>query len=169
MTGKIVTESSSTPQESTSKKAKSQRVNGIPIYRVALVQEGKVKGYRKRIANSSTASNILRSYLADADREHFVVLLLDRKHQLIGINTVSIGSLTASVVNPREVWKPAILSNAAAIICGHNHLSGDPEPSNEDREITKRLVESGKMFWESMCSTMSLLEMSGIFRLRTRG
>ncbi|ETW92387.1 MAG: DNA repair protein RadC [Candidatus Entotheonella factor] len=117
----------------------------MPIYRVTLVQEGKVKSYRKRIVNSSTASNVLRSYLDDADREHFVVLLLDRKHQMIGINTVSIGSLTASVVHPREVWKPAILSNAAAIICGHNHLSGDPEPSSEDRAITKRLVDSGKM------------------------
>jgi DNA repair protein RadC len=55
-----------------------------------------------------------------------VVILLDRKHTLIGINTVSIGSLTASVVHPREVMKPAILSNAAAILCGHNHPSGAP-------------------------------------------
>lgn len=74
-----------------------------------------------------------------------MVLLLDRKNQIIGINTVSIGSLTASVVHPREVWKPAILCNAVAIICGHNHLSGDPEPSHEDRAITKRLVDLGKM------------------------
>ena len=55
------------------------------------------------------------------------------------------GSLTASVVHPREVWKPAILSNAAAIICGHNHPSGAPQPSNEDRVLTARLVESGKL------------------------
>ena len=131
MTSKIVTKPSSTPQDATSKKIKSQGGNGIPIYRVALVQEGKVKGCRTRIVDSSTASIVLRSYLADADREHFVVLLLDRKHQMIGINTVSIGSLTGSVVHPREVFKPAILANAASIICGHNHPSGDLEPSNE--------------------------------------
>lgn len=145
MTSKIVTEFSSTSQESNAKKSKSQRVHGIPIYRVTLVQEGKVQSYRKRIANSSIASNVLRSYIADADREHFVVLLLDRKYQIIGINTVSIGSLTGSTVHPREVFKPAILCNADSIICGHNHLSGDPGPSREDRAITKRLVKSGKM------------------------
>ncbi len=64
---------------------------------------------------------------------------------MIGINTVSIGSLTGSVVHPREVFKPAILANAASIICGHNHPSGDLEPSNEDRAITKRLVASGRL------------------------
>jgi DNA repair protein RadC len=84
-------------------------------------------------------------YLLDADREHFVVILLDQKHGVIGINTVSVGSLTASVVNPREVFKPAILANAAAIICGHNHPSGDPQPSREDRAITTKLFDAGKL------------------------
>jgi predicted transposase YbfD/YdcC len=69
---------------------------------------------------------VLQEYLADTDREHFVILMLDQKNQVIGINTVSIGSLTASVVHPREVYKPAILSNCAALILGHNHPSGDP-------------------------------------------
>ena len=79
------------------------------------------------------------------DREHFVVILLDRKNAPIGINTVSIGSLTASVVHMRETFKAAILANAAAILCGHNHPSGDPEPSREDRALTKRLVDAGKL------------------------
>jgi len=61
------------------------------------------------------------------------------------INTVSIGSLTASVVHPREVYKPAILSNCAALILGHNHPSGDPQPSREDRAITQRLKEAGAL------------------------
>jgi DNA repair protein RadC len=73
------------------------------------------------------------------------VALLDRKNRVIGINTVAIGSLTASVVHPREVMKPAILSNAAAIILCHNHPSGDPQPSQEDRVLTQRLVEAGKL------------------------
>jgi DNA repair protein RadC len=74
-----------------------------------------------------------------------VVILLDRKNAPIGINTVSIGSLTASVVHMREVFKPAILANAAAILGGHNHPSGDPAPSHEDRALTQRLVDAGKL------------------------
>ena len=71
--------------------------------------------------------------------------MLDRKNKMIGVNTVSVGSLTASVVHPREVFKPAILGNAAAVICGHKHPSGDPQPSQEDRALTTRLVDAGKL------------------------
>jgi DNA repair protein RadC len=91
------------------------------------------------------ASTLLQTYLDGVDREHFVILMLDRKNQIIGINTVSIGSLTASVVHPREVYKPAILSNCAALVLAHNHPSGDPHPSQEDRALTARLVEAGKL------------------------
>jgi DNA repair protein RadC len=69
---------------------------------------------------------------------------LDRKNRLIGLNTVSIGSLTASVVHPREVFKPAILANAAAVIVAHNHPSGDPHPSQEDKLLTRKLVLAGE-------------------------
>jgi DNA repair protein RadC len=117
----------------------------IPIYRVTLVREGKVQGTYGKITSAATASTLLQTYLADLDREHFVVLLLDRKNQVIGINTVSIGSLTAAVVHPREVFKPAILANAAAVILCHNHPSGSPFPSSEDRILTARLVEAGKL------------------------
>jgi DNA repair protein RadC len=74
-----------------------------------------------------------------------MVLLLNRKNMLIGMHIVSVGSLTASVVHPREVFKAAILGNAAAMICGHNHLSGDPQPSQEDRALTARLGQGGKL------------------------
>src|SRR5438128_1787452 len=79
----------------------------IPIYRVTLVREGKMPTYESRIRSSANAHTVLQEYLADTDREHFVILMLDQKNQVIGINTVSIGSLTASVVHPREVYKPA--------------------------------------------------------------
>jgi len=117
----------------------------IPIYRVTLVREGKMPTYESRIRSSASAHTVLQDYLADTDREHFVILMLDQKNQVIGINTVSIGSLTASVVHPREVYKPLILSNAAAVILGHNHPSGDPQPSKEDRAITTRLKEAGTL------------------------
>jgi len=71
--------------------------------------------------------------------------MLDQKNKIIGINTVSVESLTASVVHSREVFKPAILSNAAAIILAHNHPSGQPQPSQEDRILTVRLVAAGKL------------------------
>jgi DNA repair protein RadC len=117
----------------------------IPIYRVTLVREGKIPTYESRIRSSANAYSVLQEFLSDTDREHFVILMLDQKNQVIGINTVSIGSLTASVVHPREVYKPLILSNAAAVILGHNHPSGDPQPSKEDRAITQRLKEAGAL------------------------
>ena len=117
----------------------------VPIYRVVLVKEGRIPTYESRIRSSANAYSVLQEYLADRDRECFCILMLDQKNQVIGIHTVSVGSLTASVVHPRETFKAAILANAAAIICGHQHLSGDPQPSREDRAITQRLVESGKL------------------------
>lgn len=117
----------------------------MSIYKISLVREGRVACYAQQIRSSANASTILQTYLANVDREHFVVLLLNQKHKVIGIHTVSIGSLTASVVHPRETFKAAILANAAAIICGHNHPSGDPQPSQEDRATTTRLVEAGKL------------------------
>jgi len=73
------------------------------------------------------------------------VVLLDRKNKVIGLNTVSVGSLTASICHPREVFKAAILANAAAVILGHNHPSGDPQPSQEDRVLTARLAAAGQL------------------------
>src|SRR5262244_3646933 len=117
----------------------------VPIYKIMLVKEGRVPCYDQQIRSSADASRLLHTYLADVDREHFVIILLNQKNHVIGINTVSVGSLTASIVHPRECFKPAILSNAAAIICGHNHPSGDCQPSREDRALTTRLVEAGKL------------------------
>jgi DNA repair protein RadC len=102
------------------------RYPSVPIYRVSLVRESAIPVDRPQLRSSNAAGRLLRDYLGETDREHFVVMLLDRKNKVIGLNTVSIGSLTASVVHPREVSKPAILANAAAMICGHNHPSGVP-------------------------------------------
>jgi DNA repair protein RadC len=100
--------------------------NSLPIYRVTLVREGQLPSYEHQFRSSADAARMLATYLADVDREHFVVLMLDQKNHVIGIHTVSMGSLTASIVHPREVFKAAILANAATILCGHNHPSGAP-------------------------------------------
>lgn len=113
---------------------------GIPVYRVALVREGEVIGRtRPRLDKPEQAAALLAAYLEGADREQVVVILVDAQYQPIGINTVSIGTLDAALVHPREVFKPAILANAHAVIVGHNHISGDPEPSPHDEMVTQQL------------------------------
>lgn len=78
-------------------------------------------------------------------QEHFVCLFLNTKNHVLHKQTIFIGSLNASIVHPREVFKEAFRRSAASIICAHNHPSGDPTPSKEDIEVTKRLVECGRM------------------------
>ena len=85
------------------------------------------------------------SHIKENKKENFVVLYLDARNKLIYKETVSIGSLNANLVHPREVFEPAVRHLAAQIILAHNHPSGDPEPSEDDLEITKRLTESGKI------------------------
>lgn len=83
--------------------------------------------------------------LRDYKKEHFVIFYLDSRNQEIKREIISVGSLNANLVHPREVFEPAVRNLAAQIILAHNHPSGDPEPSEDDLEITKRLVESGKI------------------------
>ncbi len=78
-------------------------------------------------------------------QERFVVLFLDGRHRVLGEETVSQGTLTASLVHPREVFRPALRASAAALILVHNHPSGDPTPSAEDRVVTERLARAGEV------------------------
>ena len=80
-----------------------------------------------------------------ADREEFLAVFIDGKGRTIGYHVVSVGSLTASIVHPREVFKAAIIANAASLILVHNHPSGNPDPSPEDRSLTRRLKEAGEL------------------------
>ena len=89
--------------------------------------------------------NIVKSQLKGKKKEHFLVLCLDTRNRVINFRLVSIGSLDTSIVHPREVFKEAVSSSAASVIFVHNHPSGDPEPSKEDVELTKRLVKAGEM------------------------
>ncbi|NPV27206.1 MAG: DNA repair protein RadC [Firmicutes bacterium] len=79
------------------------------------------------------------------DREHFRTIALNSKNQVVGIDTISIGSLNSSLVHPRELFRTVISRSAAAIVLVHNHPSGDPSPSREDLEVTRRIVEVGKL------------------------
>lgn len=83
--------------------------------------------------------------LRDHKKEHFIIFYLDSRNQEIKREIISVGSLNANLVHPREVFEPAVRHLAAQIVLAHNHPSGDPEPSEDDLEITKRLTESGKI------------------------
>jgi DNA repair protein RadC len=85
------------------------------------------------------------TFLQETDREQFFLLCLNTKNEPTALHTVSIGSLDASIVHPREVFKVAILSNAASVIVAHNHPSGDPTPSKEDIQVTRKLQEAGEL------------------------
>jgi len=89
------------------------------------------------------AATLVMEEMRHLDREHFCALLLNTKHQVLAKETVSIGTLNSSMVHPRELFKFAVKRSAAALILVHNHPSGDPTPSREDREITMRLREAG--------------------------
>ena len=90
-------------------------------------------------------ADFLMPRLRYAAKEQFVVILLNSKNKVIGTEVVSEGSLSSSVVHPREVYAPAMLHHAAAIMVAHNHPSGDPKPSLEDEEVTRMLSRSGKV------------------------
>lgn len=88
---------------------------------------------------------LLREDYGAAGREYFLALPLDVQNRVIGVHVVSMGTLTSSLVHPREVFQPAILASAAAVIVAHNHPSGDPDPSQADREVTRRLIRCGHL------------------------
>jgi len=123
---------------------KKKSFSFIPQIEVSMVREVKISGQKynssEEVAKSEFAESLLKS-----DREKFICLHLNVKNQIISFEIVSTGSLTSSIVHPREVYKGAILSNAASVIFMHNHPSGDPEPSIDDMDITRRLEKAGNI------------------------
>jgi len=130
----------------------------VPRYRISLVQEPGYSAPSRKITDSQSAAAAFRPLFDGLDREQFAVCCLDAKHAIIGVNVVSTGSLTLSIVHPREVFKLAILTNAAALICVHNHPSGDPTPSSEDRVLTQRLKAAGELIGISVLDHIILGE-----------
>jgi len=102
-------------------------------------------GNKIRIASPRDVSNVLMDEMKILKKEYFKIVMLNTKNQIIGIENISIGSLNSSIVHPREVFKEAIKRSSASIILAHNHPSGDPTPSKEDINITKRLIEGGEI------------------------
>ena len=117
----------------------------LPRYRVTLVREGCSHTGVKHIHAPEDVHNIIAAEYADAVVETAMMLALDTKNKIIGVFTISTGSLNASIIHPRDVFQRAILANAASVILVHNHPSGDPTPSPEDVALTKKIVEAGRV------------------------
>lgn len=99
----------------------------------------------KRITQAKDVFDLFHERLKDEKQEHFYVIFLSTKNHIIGEHLVSKGVLDAAILEPREVFRPAIKAAASRIILVHNHPSGDPTPSDEDVEVTRRLIDAGKM------------------------
>ncbi len=113
-----------------------------PRWRIALVRDGKEPGFPAETIRTSADVAQAFWFLADRDREEFWLAALDQRHRIIATHQVSIGTLAASLVHPREVLKPLILCSAAAAVLVHNHPSGDVTPSPEDHALTRRLCDA---------------------------
>lgn len=120
----------------------AKRVN---IVRVKMVREASFLYPQRRIRMARDVVELILKFLDETDREQFFLLCLNTKNEPTALHTVSIGSLDASIVHPREVFKVAILSNAASVIVAHNHPSGDPTASQEDIQVTRKLQEAGEL------------------------
>ena len=120
--------------------------SGVPLYTTRLVRERRFTfPTRDQVRSPADAAAVLAEYFSDRDREEFVVAFLDTANTLTGLHVASVGGLAASIVEPRQVFKAAVLANAAAVLLAHNHPSGNPEPSREDVAVTRQLVEAGKV------------------------
>lgn len=120
-------------------------MENINVVSIQVVKERAHKYTFSRVTRPSDAYLILRDFIGMADREHFVVALLNTKNYVNALNVVSIGTINETLVHPREVFKPAILANSVSIILAHNHPSGIPDPSQEDILMTNKLIEAGKL------------------------
>ena len=106
--------------------------------------ERRLRPARPSVRTADRVHRLIAPELRGLEREAFLVLLLDGRHRLRRCEWVSEGTLTTSLVHPREFFRPAVRESAAAVIAVHNHPSGDPEPSLEDLEVTRRLAAAGR-------------------------
>lgn len=122
-----------------------QPAKRVDIVSLKLVRESSVLYRQRTIRSPKDAYELVQSFVEDADRERFLVVCLDTKNRPTSISECHVGSLNASIAHPREIMKSAVLSNAASVLLVHNHPSGDPTPSPEDIDVTKRISQAGEI------------------------
>lgn len=124
-------------------KMKLKAVREIVKIKQVVNERDEYFGYK--IISPDDGAHVIQKEIADDDREVFLVLALNTKNELNAIHRCHVGSINASIVHVREVFKVAFFNNASSILVGHNHPSGKSQPSREDIEVTKRLAEAGKI------------------------
>lgn len=117
----------------------------VDIISLKMVKDGSIMYGNRKISSPEDIVKLTVDFVDGCDREKFIAIYLNTKNEPVAIHTVSQGSLNASIVHPREVMKGAILSNSNSMIFVHNHPSGNPQPSDEDKNITDRLIEAGEL------------------------
>ena len=123
----------------------SNVVKRINIVSIKMVKESSFLYQTRQILSPKDAYEMIKEQLEGLDREQFIIACLNTKNEPTNITVVSVGSLNKAIVHPREVFKTAILSNAASIMAFHNHPSGETTPSQQDIQLTKRLYEAGEL------------------------
>ena len=140
----------------------------LPVYRVELVRERSLNAPSRTLRSPIDAVRIFRELHGKTDRECLVAIMLDTKNNVRGVNTVSVGDLSSTHAHPREIFKPAILTNAASIVVLHVHPSGDPTPSPEDILVGKRLESAGEILGIGLLDNIVASD-SGFVSLTERG
>ncbi|QWV94892.1 DNA repair protein RadC [Geomonas oryzisoli] len=135
------------PEEVPSPKPRTIKLKTIKAVYQTITVNDIITEYLKPNTRYTSASQVFDtfSFLRHETKEHFIALHLDGKNRIVCCDMVSTGSLNQSIVHPRELFKTALLSSAAAVILLHNHPTGDPTPSTEDLTITRRLQEAGDL------------------------
>ena len=129
----------------------------INIVSIKMVKESSFLYQTRTISSPKDAYEMIKEQLEGLDREQFIIACLNTKNEPTNISVVSVGTLNKAIVHPREVFKTAILSNAASIMAFHNHPSGDTEPSQQDIQLTQRLVEAGELLGIKLLDHLCLL------------
>ena len=117
----------------------------IDIVSIKMVKESSFLYQTRTISSPKDAYEMIKEQLEGLDREQFIIACLNTKNEPTNISVVSVGTLNKAIVHPREVFKTAILSNAASIMAFHNHPSGETTPSQQDIQLTNRLYEAGEL------------------------
>jgi len=146
-----------------------EKTTSVPLYSVRLVRESSITFMHPAIKSADIAYDFLCNIgLPDKASEEFYALYLNTKNQIIGVEMISRGTLNASLVHPREVFKGALLANANSIMVAHNHPSGNTEPSNADIKVTELLVKAGELLDVQVLDHLVVGD-KGYYSFRERG
>jgi len=124
----------------------TEKLTKIDIVKIHMVKDGTIEYRTKQINNPKDLAELGLKFLKHADREMFVLVCLNSRNRINCIQLVSMGTVNATIVSSRDVIKTVLISNSVEMAFIHNHPSGDPEPSEDDLLLTRKLAECGKLF-----------------------